>query len=669
MKRSIPKFLLTDTGKIAVLVSLICLLALVGFRLGQLVSAYMLRADAISTSESWAESLERGIDDLPAILAGAQPSENSRRILAIASQVGDVYRYRIWNRSGQMVFQSERMPSPPSAVTLAKLRGTTKARAILAGLEVTESKAGGDSSNTGFYVVSFIPIRQGNTISGVLEVYLDQTADKALYERSCFITESIIAIAVLIAGGIPAFLVYRTMNEHRAAQAEVHHLSEHDHLTGLPNRNRLQDLATEALSRARREGSQIAVLMIDLDRFKEINDIFGRSAGDKLLQEFAQRLKYTIRADDLAARLGGDEFVVLQQNVIQPGGAAELGERLQKVLSQPYQVGVMEIHCDTSIGIALSPADANDLDALLTCADSAMFQVKADGRCGLRFFQPGMDLILHDRRRIEIDIRRALDGGLFQLAFQPLLQCRGNRLIGFEALLRWPEDWTPQSPSTFIPVAEESGLIVPLGAWVLETACRAAAAWKKPLHVAVNLSAVQFRHGDLVAAVENALEVTGLDPRRLELEVTESIWMQNTDAVLDQLSRLRQLGISIVLDDFGTGYSSLSYLWRFPFDKVKIDRSFVTDMQVEPKAAAIIHSVVALARTLHLSVTAEGVETRSQADALAIAGCDQAQGFLFGRPLTPAQAIRLIDSELGQREKTPDYESIDSADMPVALQR
>jgi len=667
MKRRIPKFFLTDTGKIVVLAALICLLAIAGFMLGQLVYAYMLRADAISTAESWAESLERGVDDLPAILAGAKPSESSRRILSITSQVGDVYRCRIWNRSGQMIFKSERMPSASSAATLFDLRGSANARAILSGLEVTVSNAGDRSSNPQFYVVSFIPIRQGTSIAGAFEIYLDQTADKTIYERSCLITESLIAIAVLLAGGIPACLAYRTMIEHRAARAEALHLAEHDTLTGLANRTLLEERAAIALARAGREKGQVAAFMIDLDRFKEVNDAFGRSAGDSVIKELAQRLKYTIRTNDLAARIGGDEFVVLQEGVIQPGGAGELAERLQKVLSQPYQFGAMEIHCDVSIGIAVAPSDAADLDTLLTCADAAMYQVKADGRCGLRFFQSGMDAILRDRRRIEIDIRRALDAGLFQLAFQPLLECRGNRLIGFEALLRWPEGWAPQSPATFIPVAEESGLIVPLGMWVLETACSAAAAWKQPLRLAVNLSPVQFRHGDLVDAVEHALQVSGLEPHRLELEVTESIWMQNTDAVLDQLARLRKLGISIVLDDFGTGYSSLSYLWRFPFDKVKIDRSFVTDMQTEPKAAAIVKSVVALARTLHLSVTAEGVETRSQADRLVEAGCDQVQGFLFGRPLTSAQTIRLIDSELGEREKAPDYESIGAADVPAAL--
>jgi EAL domain-containing protein (putative c-di-GMP-specific phosphodiesterase class I) len=230
------------------------------------------------------------------------------------------------------------------------------------------------------------------------------------------------------------------------------------------------------------------------------------------------------------------------------------------------------------------------------------------------------------------------------LAYQPLFSFQDNSLLGFEALLRWPEGWTPQSPAVFIPIAEESGLIVPIGAWVLETACKTAASWAKPVKIAVNLSPVQFRHGDIFAVVEKALNTSGLDPTRLELEVTESLWLQNTDAVLDQLTRLRKMGISIALDDFGTGYSSLTYLWKFPFDKVKIDRSFVAEMDTDPKAAAIVNTIVAMGKTLELSITAEGVETLAQAEALREAGCDQAQGYLYGRPLSLSSANELANT-------------------------
>jgi EAL domain-containing protein (putative c-di-GMP-specific phosphodiesterase class I) len=280
-----------------------------------------------------------------------------------------------------------------------------------------------------------------------------------------------------------------------------------------------------------------------------------------------------------------------------------------------------------------------------------MYKAKSEGGNTACFFQPGMDAVLRDRRRIELDLRRALDTNAFRLAYQPLLSCRDNRIVGFEALLRWPEGWSPQSPAAFIPVAEESGLMAPLGAWVLETACRYAAGWSKPLKIAVNLSPMQFRHADVVSVVKGALLKSGLEPERLELEVTEGIWLQNSDAVLDQLAQLRAMGVSIALDDFGTGYSSLAYLWKFPFDSVKIDRSFVSEMQDEPKAAAIVQTVLALAKTLQLVVTAEGVETEAQAKSLAEAGCDLAQGYLFGRPMEPSGATALIDADCGTASK------------------
>jgi EAL domain-containing protein (putative c-di-GMP-specific phosphodiesterase class I) len=254
-----------------------------------------------------------------------------------------------------------------------------------------------------------------------------------------------------------------------------------------------------------------------------------------------------------------------------------------------------------------------------------------------------MDERIRERRQIEAEIRRALSTDSFCVAYQPIRNFQDGSLVGFEALLRWPEGWPPQSPAAFIPVAEECGLINRLGAWTLNTACNTAANWTNPLKVAVNLSPVQFRHGDIVSVVEKALRTSGLDPQRLELEVTESVWIQDTDTVLDQLARLRRLGVSIALDDFGTGYSSLSYLWKFPFDTVKIDRSFVTEMETEPKAAAIVNTIMALGKILDLTITAEGVETPAQANILREAGCDQAQGFLFGRPLPVESANALAN--------------------------
>jgi diguanylate cyclase (GGDEF)-like protein len=437
----------------------------------------------------------------------------------------------------------------------------------------------------------------------------------------------------MFAAGLPGYLVFRQMRAIGDARAEAQFRSEHDALTGIMNRHRLNDLAKNALAWSRRNQRKVAALMIDLDRFKDINDSFGHAAGDEVLRAVATRLKSSIREEDSVARFGGDEFVVLQVGITQPSGARILADRLIAVLSEPYDVGGMPLASGASIGIAISPPDAEDFETLIACADAALYKSKAEGRNSVSFFEPGMDAKIRERRQIEADIRRALTTGSFQLAYQPFHSFHDDRILGFEALLRWPEGWSPKSPADFIPVMEESGLIGPVGAWVLETACTTAANWRSPLKIAVNLSPVQFHHGDIVSVVEKALRTSGLDPQRLELEVTESVWIQNTDCVLDQLARLRRLGVSIALDDFGTGYSSLAYLWKFPFDTVKSDRSFVSEMETEPKAAAIVKTIMALGKALGVTITAEGVETPAQARTLKRAGCDQAQGFLLGRPM------------------------------------
>jgi diguanylate cyclase (GGDEF)-like protein len=643
MRQSI-RFITSDSKIVALLAAMILLVALGGVKLSRVVAANMLLADAHSTSSAWAATLTDTVDNMPAIVAGEPPSIKARRFLEYASQMGDIYRFKVWNKTGHLVFISERTNSIQEPTTTVEDLEQRIAGPVLSRSAFTEAHLGGHPENPVYFADSYIPIKQNGAVIGVFEVYLDQTADRALYERSFLLTEGIIAVAVLLAGGLPGFMVYRKMMAHRVAQAEALFLAEHDSLTGIANRRRLGETAKGALAWNQRSKSHVAALLVDLDRFKDVNDSFGHGVGDELLKAFAMRLNSAIRQEDTVARLGGDEFVILQVGMAQPSGASSLADRLMRILSEPYDIGDSQLVCGASIGVATAPTDAEDWDSLLSCADTALYKAKSEGRSTVCFFEAGMDATLRERRRIEADLRRAQETNAFQLAYQPLFSFHDNSLLGFEALLRWPEGWSSQSPAVFIPIAEESGLIVPVGAWVLETACRTAAAWAKPVKIAVNLSPVQFRHGDIVAVVEKALNASGLDPARLELEVTESLWLQNTDAVFDQLMRLRKMGISIALDDFGTGYSSLTYLWKFPFDKVKIDRSFVMEMENDPKAGAIVNTVVAMGRTLQLSITAEGVETQAQAQALREAGCDQAQGFLFGRPLSAVSANALVNA-------------------------
>jgi len=604
----------------------------------------MLRADGEAQARDWARSVLDSADDIPAIVAGVTPSDKSLALLSQASAVSEIYKYRVWNKAGELVFTWDERHSPKMAMTIAQSRGQRTADSILSGHPFTETAAGKPPADTSYFADSYIPVKRDGVVIGAFEVYVDQTSDHVLYERSFLLTEVIIGVMVLLAGAIPGFMFYRKMRDHRRAQAEALFLAEHDSLTGLANRKMLAESARGALAWNHRNQSYVAALVLDLDRFKEINDTFGHGVGDEVLKTVAARLKSAVRAEDMVARLGGDEFVVLQVGMNQPDGATFLATRLLKLLAEPCEINGLQLLCAASIGVAISPTDAEDWEGLLTRADIALYRAKEEGRSNASFFETGMDAIFRERRRLEADLRRAMDTSAFHLAYQPLVAFEGGELVGFEALLRWPEGWEPQSPATFIPIAEEAGLIVPIGAWVLETACHEAASWTKPLNIAVNLSPLQFSHGDIVAVVDKALKSSGLDPARLELEVTESLWLQNTDTVLDQLARLRSKGISIALDDFGTGYSSLSYLWKFPFDKVKVDRSFVTQMEVDPKAAAIVNTVVALGRTLDLTITAEGVETPEQATALKEAGCDQGQGYLFGRPLTAAAAVELINS-------------------------
>jgi diguanylate cyclase (GGDEF)-like protein len=642
MKAHISRFLKRDRVRFAILTVSIAVPVVGGMVLCQSLLMKMLREDAQATSGAWVSMLIARNPDILTVFSDATPSVQTKHNLDEAIQVGDIYRFRIWDPGGNLVYKSERLTSAGAPIVFGEKRA---ASAAASGSIVNEVHEGGPPQNVRFFVESFIPVKKNGIVIGIFDVFLDQSDDKLLYQKSLFLTEGIIAILVIFAAGLPGYIVFSQMVALRTAKTEAQFHSEHDSLTGISNRNRLSNVAKGALALNRRNKSHIAALMIDLDRFKDINDTFGHAAGDEVLKAVGARLNSSIREEDSVARFGGDEFVVLQVGMAQPSGARFLADRLIEVLSEPYEFGGTDLECGASIGVAISPPDAKDFETLIACADAALYKSKAQGRNCVSFFEPGMDANIRERRQIETDIRRALTTNAFQLAYQPLHSFQDGRLLGFEALLRWPEGWSPQSPAVFIPIAEESGLINSVGAWVLQTACRTAAHWTHPLKIAVNLSPVQFRHGDIVSVVEEALKQSGLDPERLELEVTEGLWIQDGDCALDQLVRLRRMGVSIALDDFGTGYSSLAYLWKFPFDTVKIDRSFVNEMETEPKAAVIVNTIMGLGKSLGLTITAEGVETPTQARILREAGCDQAQGFLFGRPLPAASTDALANAD------------------------
>ncbi len=418
-----------------------------------------------------------------------------------------------------------------------------------------------------------------------------------------------------------------------------------DSLTGLATRASLHKRLGELLAAQQPAGEPVAVISLDLDKFKMVNDTLGHPVGDALLVKVAERLRGAARSGDLVARLGGDEFAILQVGAPQPQGAETLAARLVDLVSRTYIAAGHMLSIGVSIGIAVAPDDGNDVACLLKHADLALYRAKADGRGMFRFFQNSMDVEMQSRRLLEMDLRRALALREFELFYQPQIDLDSDVLIGFEALLRWRSPTRGLvSPAVFIPLAEEIGLITRIGEWVLQTACREAASWPSPVSIGVNISPMQFRTGKLVSAVTSALAASGLDPGRLDLEVTEGSLLENTEAVLLILNDLKALGVRLSMDDFGTGYSSLSYLQKFPFDKIKIDQSFVRGADKSPDSSAIVRAVAALGKTLGMTTIAEGVETQEQLDRVRAGGCSEVQGYLTGRPLPATEAASLMKS-------------------------
>lgn len=440
----------------------------------------------------------------------------------------------------------------------------------------------------------------------------------------------------------------RDMTERRRAEERIRHLAHHDGLTGLPNRMLFRDRLEQALAAARRSADVVVVLGLDLDRFKEINDLHGHAAGDELLAQVSMRLGAELRQGDTLARLGGDEFAVIQPGIDHADAAPALAQRLIDTIADPFQLAGQQVQIGVSIGIAVYPGDGQDAETLLRNADLALYRAKADGRGTLCSFEPEMDARLQARRQLERELREALVRGELTLHFQPLADTGDRTITAFEALVRWSHPVRGLiPPAEFIPLAEDSGLILGLGEWVLRAACSQAASWASPLRVAVNLSPAQFAHGDLPGLVQRVLRETGLAPERLELEITEGVLIKDSERALAILRQLKAIGVRIAMDDFGTGYSSLSYLQRFPFDKLKIDQSFVRLSEQSADSRAIIRAVIGLGKSLGMPVVAEGVETAGQLSLLAGECCDEVQGYLIGRPVPPEQIGRFLNGAAG----------------------
>lgn len=464
---------------------------------------------------------------------------------------------------------------------------------------------------------------------------------------------SLIDVAIysrqLTYGGGPAVLLaLMDITERKRAEMRLAFMAHHDGLTGLPNRASLRGRLDDLLVRTRRTGEKVAVLFAGIDNFKAVNDTLGHAVGDSLLRSVARRLRSTLREQDTLARLNSDEFAVVQTGIQRPEDVVLLAKRLSQAIGEPYLLQGHSVVVGASIGIAVAPGDGDESEKLLMNADMALSRAKKDARGGFSFFEPGMDARAQARRKIETELRAALQDAVLQPYYQPLVAVADGRITGCEALVRWPH---PErglvSPAEFIPVAEDTGLINAIGAHVLHAACADAAHWPAAVRVAVNLSPLQFRAGNLLSLVIDALKQSGLPPRRLELEITETLLLEEGGAVLATLHALRALGVRISMDDFGTGYSSLSYLRSFPFDKIKIDQSFVRGLCDDREAQAIVRAIISLGAGLGVTITAEGVENQAELDWLRAEGCHEAQGFLFSRARPNAEIVGLLERRSG----------------------
>ena len=429
--------------------------------------------------------------------------------------------------------------------------------------------------------------------------------------------------------------------------ATLTHSAEHDPLTGLPNRLLLNDRINQAIALAHRRSGKIAVLFLDLDGFKHTNDSLGHSVGDKLLRSVAKRLLACVRSPDTVSRNGGDEFIIVLQEMERPNQAGITARRVLKALADPHKVGELDLHVTASVGVSVYPDDGPDAESLIKNADTAMYQAKASGRKTFQFFTPEMNVSAVERQSIEEDLRHALENGEFALHYQPKVNLKTGAVVGAEALIRWVHPTRgPLSPGKFIPVAEETGLILPIGAWVLREACSQAKSWKDSGlsvgTIAVNVSTIQFQDERFLVDLLSILREAGLDPRFLELEVTESVLMRNTEASVSIIKAVRDVGIRVAVDDFGTGYSSLSYLRRFPLDSLKIDQSFLRKIHDAPDDSIIVSAIIGMGRNLGLRVIAEGVETAAELAFLNANDCDEAQGYYFSRPVPAEEFVKLL---------------------------
>ncbi len=583
-----------------------------------------LQAFAAATAKSWAGQLGPQVSEAINSLGKQSDANDTRKALDAVVLAGPVVAYRLFDLSDNIIVVSDRLSQ-----NMAR-PGQPTSPAIAGHAEFGKSRPGGPARR---YIDVDVPVRTDGEVTGRLRVYVDQTDTLTLFYASHKSITILSAVFLLSSIAILIFIIWSRLREQWTADDRIRHLAHHDGLTGLKNRTYFAEHLEHAIARADKEKSKVALLCFDVDKFKQVNDTLGHGTGDELLKEFARRLETNLRKSDLVCRLGGDEFAVALLGLPSVAQIVPFADRLCKILSEPYVVNGHKLATSASIGVAVAPDDSLNVSELFNCADLALYRAKAEGRNTVRLFETEMDEMFQRRRRLEQEMKYSIEAREFELHYQPQYDLETGDTLGQEALVRWNHSGRGLlAPEDFIPIAEETGLIMPLSRWILDRACRDAVAWRDPHKVAVNLSASQFKAGSVADLVRDTLDNTGLAPERLELEITETLFLGDAERVRTELQRLKALGVSIVMDDFGTGYSSLSYLASFPFDKIKIDRSFVHNLATNPMAGVIVNTIVGLGRDLDVEITAEGIETPEQEAMLKSFGCGLGQGFLYGRP-------------------------------------
>ena len=588
--------------------------------------------------EKFAELLMSADGNVDAFLTGIARNPDAETTIRTVAALADIDSFAIFDRTGHEIYRSRSdrykwlLRDRPGGMS----SGDRLAEPVLE--KPGEWQIVYDDGTTNPSVLTPL-VRNGETI-GYVSVVADMIDDRSSYTTTLTDASLSIVVLLLVATGLPTLVYVRRHRKIVQADDRIHFLANHDPLTHLFNRTRMQEETQRVLATSRATREQMAFLFIDIDGLSDINDGLGQAQGDELLRVVANRLTTVVDRIDLLARIGADDFVLLRRRVMGPDDLSALAIRIKRAVGEPLELKGQIIRPNVSIGAAMMPTDGRNFDELLKHAELAVFHHKSTKSGDFTLFEPHMDEEVHRRRQIEGLVRDAVTNDGFELFYQPIVSGRGAELLGFEALIRMPD---PEggyiSPAVFIPIAESRGYIKEIGTWVIRKAAQQIALWPEYLFVSVNLSAVQFRDGDLVGIVQEALESAGIAGRRMEIEVVESLLLERSDDILGQLNQLKALGISIDMDDFGTGYSSLGYLWRFPFDKLKIDQSFMIAFESgEMNVRAILGTIVSLAHHMHMKVTAEGVETEAQVALLAELGCDQLQGYHFGKPM-PADRV------------------------------